>query len=201
MRMDNEVIKEEDQLKYLGVKFDTRFNFVKHVAEVKRKTESALASFRHLAGKNKLQKKVRQCMYSVALKTIITYAFPAWHGITAVQMEVLRTLERKALRFVHGDRGRVADSFRFIRNEQLYEETEFKRIDVVCIVRGVEYLRKATEHGNELARRYLGSGVRSGVGGMRYRSPARILEDFSEGVTEGGIVGLYHQRSHAVGTV
>lgn len=189
------VLSEKQQMSYLGVVFDPKFNFVQHLNGIKRKTLAVLASFRHLAGRDKLRTDVKKCLYKVAIRSIVTYGFSSWHNVSAAQMERLRILERKALRFVQGDGGRKPDSFKYISNDQLYDNTQTQRIDLQCVEIGVGYLRGALNSSNQLVRQYLGADAVFDCRGP-YRHPKMLLVDQLGGrIIADDVVELYHGRS------
>lgn len=199
LTLNGEAIEEVDSMRYLGVTFDMKFNFTRHVANIRKRANGVLATFKHLFSRNLLNVPVRRCLYKVAIRTILAYGFVAWSGISAAQMELIRVTERKAIRTIDDNRGRAPNSFKFIRNAQLYGMADITRFDRHCVEGALGALEKASNHENPMLRKYFDPGIEYEDADLRFKSPSSLWND---GAVDGsGVLTRYHRRTRGVGTV
>lgn len=99
LKLNNEPIPIKDTMKYLGIHFTRRMNFVKHVTSTIGKVTAKTHQLRNaLRRNNQLDRNIKLLCYKQLIRPIISYGFPIWSSISSHQMERIRTLERKILR-------------------------------------------------------------------------------------------------------
>lgn len=117
------------QIKYLGVIYSQKPNFIQHVDHALKKANNVYHSIRPILWKMRgLSQNIKILCYKQLIRPIITYAFPVWSGISAHQMERIRMFERKCIRSCVTYR-RKPDDYKFINNTELYLQGNIERID------------------------------------------------------------------------
>lgn len=99
--IENTPIDEVDQLKYLGINFNNKYQFGNHASEMCKRGQMAYNIVNHLFRQKAMSPDVKRTIYKTLIRPTMNYAFSAWHSITPSQMESLRLMERKILRKIH----------------------------------------------------------------------------------------------------
>ena len=99
LRIGDDRIKISDTMKYLGVTFQTNFEFHRHIDQILIKVMKVFALYLNvLRRRGALSNEVRLLIYQQIIRPLMAYAFPVWYGISSSQMERLRVWERRILR-------------------------------------------------------------------------------------------------------
>lgn len=140
--VNGQPVKLQKSLKYLGVIFSQRPTFSAHVTEALAKSRRAYHSIKGVLKRtSKLDIKIKLLCYKQLIRPILSFGFPAWAGISSSQMERLRRFERKCIRACINYR-RPFNTYRMISNEELYRQSETKRIDCFMLDSAIKLFGK-----------------------------------------------------------
>ena len=99
-------IEYSPHVTYLGVTFDSRLTWDRHIEACKRKFFPKLASITPLFLSPALPVSTKLHLYHQYLRSSLTYASPAWLGIARHRLQALQVLQNRCLRLISGhDRG------------------------------------------------------------------------------------------------
>lgn len=178
LRVGSSLIPISDNMKYLGVIFNERFEFYRHLDHVLSRVKRIFTIYcAMLRGRNGLSLAVRLLIYKQIIRPIVAYAFPAWFTISSSQMERIRVWERRILsaclrlRPTYGPDGTI----RWPSCRQIYDGVEFDRIDVFLVKTALAFLEKSADLDNQLVRRCIERGGDDTVMTYRYIPPAGLL--------------------------
>lgn len=118
-------------MKYLGLYINNKFSFKKHIEAIIKKCNIALSIFfKILKNSCKLKSSIKLIFYKIMIRSLIGHAYPSWFNISPEEMEKIRIQERKCLRYCSGiNRQEDNDNFKYVKNEELYENCKIIRID------------------------------------------------------------------------
>ena len=85
-------------IKYLGVIFSEKFNFVAHIDYLLSKGNKAFFSAMSLVRNRVIIRPVKLHVYKMIVRPVVGYAFAVWCMISSHQMERIRLHERRRLR-------------------------------------------------------------------------------------------------------
>lgn len=85
VRIEGLTIARSDVIKYLGILYDKKFNFIAQASAAKQKTERASRALFPLYASSDMIRKHKLALIRQVLLPILTYALPAWHTISASQ--------------------------------------------------------------------------------------------------------------------
>ncbi|CAD7006334.1 unnamed protein product [Ceratitis capitata] len=142
-------IPVKEELKYLGVILQSKFNFKTHLDYVIKKAKNMFFSYISLIKRAKdLKSVIKISIYKQIIRPILTYAFPIWFSISSAQMERLRIFERYILRICTGvNREPYHDGDLFRKrtsNKILYKKCKITRIDKYLMDNALRFLNKLT---------------------------------------------------------
>lgn len=199
LRIGGDVVALSPTIKYLGVVFDGKFNFIGHMDYVLAKAKRLYFGYSAiLARRGGLSPTVRLLIYRQVIRPVISYAFPVWYGISSAQMERLRMWERGVLRSCLGLRPRVLSdgSFRHVSCRETYDRAGIQRIDVHMTGMALKFMERAQELSNDL----VASSLRLEddiycLTQRRFLPPAAILRLRDAGLLyDGEALYFYHRR-------
>lgn len=151
IKLGNTEIQKVELMKYLGLNINTKFKFETHINNVIRKCKIALSLyFKILRMNNSLKSKIKFIFYKQMIRSIISYAFPAWFNVSSSSMEKLRVFERKCLTYCTGDSQKIENDFKKISNKKLYEKCELIRIDNFLVQLALKFYGKLNNIDNPL---------------------------------------------------
>ena len=184
-------------LKYLGVNFNTKFNFGDHIMKTMRKTNMISSQLTKVFGSKFINSSVKKCLYKTVLRPVMSYGSAAWVNVTAGQMEILRLYERKMIRRFHYSKGRTQDR-RYISTRNLYDNLGLTRIDRHIYFANLKFLRGTYPTNNTEIRRI--QNILS-LPEDFYEMPDNLIDSHQRGINfnlEGDLI-KYHGRSHILG--
>lgn len=133
LRLGQQVIPLQGDIKYLGVIFKKKPTFITHVNEAIRKATAAYHQLKHILRRtSKLDVSIKLLCYKQLIRPILCYGFPAWAGISSHQMERIRCFERKCIRACINYQ-RPLDTYKSISNVELYNTSKTIRADAFMI--------------------------------------------------------------------
>lgn len=95
--LGGQYIMAKNQIKYLGVVLDRKGSIVHHVKEILKKAQGAFILLKGVFGRKTLSTRVKEICFKQLIRPILSYGFIAWCSISAHQMSLLRSFERKVL--------------------------------------------------------------------------------------------------------
>lgn len=99
LRLGNSSIPLLDSMKYLGVYFTPKMNFIEHVRKTIQNVQFRTKYLHNaLRLNNLLDVNIKILSYKQLVRPLTSHAFPIWSCISSAQMEKLRCNERKILR-------------------------------------------------------------------------------------------------------
>lgn len=142
LRMNQEPIPLNGDIKYLGVIYKKRPTFVSHVTEAIKRANGAFHQIKHiLRSTSKLNVNIKLLCYKQLIRPVLSYGYPAWAGISSHQMERLRVFERRCIRACINYR-RPPDTYKTISNVELYKQGTTKRFDNFVIDNAIKTFDK-----------------------------------------------------------
>lgn len=129
IRLNGQPLNKSTTLKFLGITFDDKFTFTRHMAKSLLKIRTITGAMNGLLQrKGLLTSHVKAVFYKTAIRPVLTYGFPSWIGISSHQMELMRMAERKFIRWARVDGGRESGT-KYINSRRIYVEAGIERID------------------------------------------------------------------------
>lgn len=180
LKLGNTPIILSSAMRYLGVYFTPKMNFIEHVKMTSQKvlirTKYLHNALRH---SNLLDVNIKILCYKQLIRPIISYAFPIWSCISSAQMEKLRVLERKILRRCI-NYTRKPDG-KHHSNSYVYEKAKTPRIDKFLMSIAHRYLSKVKDFQNPLVQR--SCNLDENTINILRRKPAQYLDQFRDDST------------------
>lgn len=130
-KINNVNIPQKTSIKYLGIIFNIKNNYIHHFSHIINKLNIRYLQLRKFINSQLIQRKIKIYIYKQYLRPIIQYGAPIWLNpstLSAHQMERIRHIERKLLRKT-ANIFRKRNTYTYISNTKLYEETEIIPID------------------------------------------------------------------------
>lgn len=191
IKLGNTPIPLQNSLKYLGVTFTPKLNFIQHVSQTRSKvlirTSYLQNALRH---SNSLDPKIKILCYKQIIRPIIEYAFPIWSCISSAQMEKLRALERKILRrcinYTRKPNGHHHS------NAYLYSKANTPRLDNHLLSIAHRYLDRVEHFDNPIFRRSCNLEV-DHINALRIKPPQYLKLHRDEDPTA---IPLYNRGFH-----
>lgn len=121
-KLYNNVIKQVNSVKYLGVHLDSRLNFKIHLLETLKKAFRAKGQLHCLLSSRDLSTDNKRIIYKSLIRPIITYACPVWNSVSSSALSPLQIFQNKCLR-------------------QMTFRDKYTRIDHLHDITGIEFLR------------------------------------------------------------
>lgn len=146
------LIKFSNQLKYLGLIFNYKNDFIDHIKNVKNKFNKGRWALNHLFKLQLIDKKIKTNIYKIYLRPIFMYASTIWanpKNISSAQMESIRLIERKTIRSTNNFH-RKRNQYYYEKNDRLYESAGINRIDRYIVKNNLNFIEKCKNHVNNI---------------------------------------------------
>lgn len=150
--ISGKIIGFSNQLRYLGLTFNYKNDFIDHLNAVKIRFLKNKWSLKHLLKSGFIETKIKINIYKIYLRPILTYASVIWaipKNISSSQMEQIRLIERNILRSA-GNFHRKRNEYYYANNKSLYENTNINRIDRYIVGANLNFIEKCFEHSNTI---------------------------------------------------
>lgn len=131
IRVGGQVLPARNDIRLLGVQFQTNNRFTKHVSIRLAKAKRSRYHLNRLLRNSVIPSRLKVQMYKLYVRSVLMHAAPVWcrqPQVTSHQMELMRAFERGCLRSaanIRRDRG----SYRHVRVSRVYETAACMRID------------------------------------------------------------------------
>lgn len=150
MQINGTQIKHSNNIRLLGVQFQTNNRFTKNIKIRINKARKAKASLNRILRNSTIDKKIKTNIYKIYIRPILMYGAPTWclpPSVSSHQMELLRTFERGCLRSTANIR-RDIGSFKHIKIQRIYDESGCIRIDRFIMQRHINFYNRCKHSGN-----------------------------------------------------
>lgn len=140
-------IKNTNVLKYLGINFNYKFNYIDHVKTLLKRANTTKFMLKNILNNRYTPIKVKISLYKQIIRPIMCYSFSTWFNITSSTMEKIRQFERKILRNIN-----YYNDKRNCLTQNVYVDLNIKRIDYHLIHITKNYFNRNETHDNPLIR-------------------------------------------------
>jgi hypothetical protein len=148
--LNNSVVQNTKKIVYLGLTLKENYNFTPHVNKIIQKASGALTQYyRAIHQHSRLSKKIKLVLYKQIIRTIISYAFPAWFHIPKSALKKIKIFERKCLRSITG-LYRKPGTYEYHSNHTLYEAAKIEPIDKYLMRMAYNFINNAETIENDL---------------------------------------------------
>lgn len=132
----NQIIKQVNTLKYLGVMYDPSLSWCSHIESTLLKGERALGRLRRLAhSKSGMRRETLLILYKLYVRPILEFGCALYSGTAAYKLRPLYMLEKRALRLLLGLPRFVADTVLYLEAQLPTLETRFQLLSVKTYLR------------------------------------------------------------------
>lgn len=179
LRVGDSTITIADNIKYLGVIYNERFEFYRHTDYILCKVKGIFAMYLGILRKRAgLDIRVKLLVYKQIIRPLLAYAFPAWFSISSAQMERIRIWERKVLSSCLGLTSTIGENGILKRPScaQIYDAVDFDRIDIFLVRSALTFLDRSEYLDNELVRQSRNAANDPNCLSGNYLPPASLLE-------------------------
>lgn len=129
IKIEDQLIENNKQTKYLGLIITPNLEYFRHVDHVIKKVDCTYHKLNNIFRSKYIDKNVKFLAYKCLIRPIITYAAAIYFQTSSHQIERIRRKERKILRNCHGIY-RGPDN-KYINSKHLYVNID--RIDYYCV--------------------------------------------------------------------
>ena len=95
--LHNQILKEKDAVKYLGVTVHHKLSWNEHICSLARKTNSSMGFLRRNLQIH--QKHIKTNAYKTLVRSQIEYAYTIWDPFTPGNQNKIEMVQRRAARF------------------------------------------------------------------------------------------------------
>lgn len=198
IKINSTCVQNVNKMKYLGVVFDDKFSFNRHIDEILYKAKrNTFRITNFLRRARQMDKKIKIICYKQFIRPIIGYAFPIWFGISSHQMERLRMFERRCLRICLQLYATIQPDgqYKNVSNQRLYRESGVTRLDAFLVSSALRFLERTEQLDNELVQSLLINDIDINNLG-KYLSPLNIktLYESNKLFNAAGELTFYHRK-------
>ncbi|RMZ97436.1 RNA-directed DNA polymerase from mobile element jockey-like [Brachionus plicatilis] len=95
-------LKRQDDIKFLGIRFDSRLTFSPLIDELKERCNSRLNLIKILSYKNwRLHHRTLGNLYKSLIGSILDYNFPCLNSLSDTDIKKLQTIQNSAVRSIN----------------------------------------------------------------------------------------------------
>ena len=116
----NSIIPEVDEVKFLGITFDGRLSWDKHVENLYKRLKSAIAVIKRI--KPCIGKENFKTLYFTLFECHILYGISVWGGIPKFRLDKIFRLQKKCIRIFFGDFDQFMDKYNTCARTRPYGE-------------------------------------------------------------------------------
>lgn len=100
--LNNNEVKFDKQLKYLGVILDAKLNFGNHIANIKTKaTNCVRAVYPLICKSSKLNTANKLTIFKTIIRPILMYAAPVWMNAAVSHLKHLQIIQNKSIKIIY----------------------------------------------------------------------------------------------------
>ena len=112
-RMDDHILKDVNNKKYLGVTLQNKLNWNRHIQNICAKASSTLGVLRRNMGS--CPRAVKERCYKTLVRPAVEYSSTVWDPHTSQNIEKLERIQRRGARFVNNNYDRFASPSAMIK--------------------------------------------------------------------------------------
>lgn len=143
--LNNVVIPQADEAKYLGLYLDRRLTWKKHILTKRKALGIQLRKYYWMLNRNsKLSLDNKLLIYKCIMKPTWTYGMQLWGTAANSNLEILQRFQAKLLRI-------ITDSPWYITNQRLHHDLGIPTIKEEIMKAMPKYKDRILNHSNELA--------------------------------------------------
>lgn len=143
-KINNDYINKKIEVKYLGIIFNSNFQFKGHIDHIMKKVNMAQNQLRTIFKSKFVNKPIKLLAYKQLIRPLMTYACPIWSNINALssaQMERIRKKERWFLRYcLNIFRNPITK--KYVNSKELYNRANINRIDREIVAKNIDFVEK-----------------------------------------------------------
>lgn len=150
--LNDEILPEKDEVKYLGLHLDRRLNWSKHLQMKRNELNLRLRKMNWLIGKRSpltLQNKL--LVYKSILKPVWTYGIELWGIASKSNRLKIQRFQNRCLRM-------IVNAGWYHRNDEIHEYLEVGTVEEEIANRSEKYQQRLHKHQNTLALQLLDNG-------------------------------------------
>lgn len=145
IRINTNNIQSESETKYLGIFFNQKLTFGRHLEHTLRKANTAYGMLANIFRNKNVNKEVKLLAYKTLIRPVISYGSVIWNQTSAYQHEIIRRKERTILRQCVG-LYRNEDDRKYVNSSQLYKLANVDRIDCYCTIINLNIIQKINDN-------------------------------------------------------
>jgi hypothetical protein len=143
--LNNQVIPQENDTKYLGVHLDRRLTWRKHIQFKRKQLDLKFKKMYWLLGRNSQLSKLNKLMvYKTTLKPVWTYGIQLWGTAMNSNIEILERFQSKTLR-------NILNIPWYISNRYIYQDLKLNTVKQEIVQFSERYQQRLENHPNYLA--------------------------------------------------
>ena len=144
--LNNILIPQYDNVKYLGIHIDRRLTWKGHIEAKKKQIKLKSLELNWLIGSHsKLSLDNKVLIYNSIIKPIWTYGLHLYGNASNSNIEIIQRAQSKILRSMTG-------APRFLSNDNIHKDLEIPKVKKEFDTMKVKYMQKLRAHPNILAR-------------------------------------------------
>ena len=98
VNFDGNIITSQKEIEILGVTYDSKLSFKKHLEITARKASTKITSLRRIAWY--LDRKGKEYLYKSQIRSVMEYSFLSWGGAARTNLSLLDKVQRRATRII-----------------------------------------------------------------------------------------------------
>jgi len=143
--LNNKVIPQSKEVKYLGIHLDRRLTWQKHIFTKRKQLGIKLRKMYWLIGpESKLSVENKILLYKSILKPIWTYGLQLWGSAAKSNIEILQRFQSKMLRI-------IINAPWFMTNEEIHKDLDIPYVNEEILRHSTKYSNRLNSHPNTLA--------------------------------------------------
>ena len=107
--INNTMIKEVSEIKFLGIILDQNLTFVPHIDYLCKKLSCCIGSLNRM--KNFIPHKLFNSLYHTLFESHMSYGISVWGGVGNPKLEKLFVLQKRCIRMLFGDYHKFTEKF------------------------------------------------------------------------------------------
>ena len=119
LKINDAVIKEVDEIKFLGILLDKKLSFKPHVNYLCKKLCCCIGSLKRMS--NFIHEKLKINLYHTLFESHLSYGISVWGGIGFAKINKLFTVQKRCIRMFFGDYNRFKNKFMTCVRVRLFE--------------------------------------------------------------------------------
>ena len=120
LKLNNTIIKQVTQTKFLGVIIDEKLSWQPHITELTRKLACCAGVLNRI--KDNIPSHLHKSLYHTLFESHLTYGITVWGGVSQNKLLPLFRAQKKCCRIMFGDKETYLDKFKTCARTRIYED-------------------------------------------------------------------------------